>query len=355
MVLVGHRRDLAQAGHLARDAVDVGHGEVHARFVRSCQQVQHGVGGAAHRDVERHGVFERGLVGDGARQDRVIVLLVVAARQVHDQAAGAQEQLLAVRVRGQHGAVTGQGQAQRLGQAVHRVGGKHARARTAGRTGRAFDFGDVGVGDGVVAGLDHGVHQVELDDLLAAIDHLDHFAGFHRAAGDEHHGNVDAHGSHQHARRDLVAVGDAHHRIGAVGVDHVLDRVGDQVARRQRVQHAAVAHGDAVIDRDGVEFFRNATGFFDLARYQLAQVLQVHMAGHELGEGVDDRDDRLVEVAVFHAGSAPQGARAGHVAAVGGGAGTIDWHDGSPKIRRQRSTTECLGPAGLSNIRLSRL
>jgi hypothetical protein len=28
VVLVGHRRHLAQAGHLARDAVDVGHGEV---------------------------------------------------------------------------------------------------------------------------------------------------------------------------------------------------------------------------------------------------------------------------------------------------------------------------------------
>jgi hypothetical protein len=45
---------------------------------------------------------------------------------------------------------------------------------------------------------------------------------------------------------------------------------------------------------------------FDLARDQLAQVLEVHVAGHELGEGVGHGDDRLAEVAVLHAGGAPQ-------------------------------------------------
>ena len=52
---------------------------------------------------------------------------------------------------------------------------------------------------------------------------------------------------------------------------------------------------------------------------QLPQVFQVDMAGNELGEGVGDRDDRLVEVTVLHAGSAPQRARAGHIASVSGG------------------------------------
>jgi hypothetical protein len=68
---------------------------------------------------------------------------------------------------------------------------------------------------------------------------------------------------------------------------------------------------------------------FDLARHQLAEVLEVHVAGHELGEGVGDRDDRLAEVAILHAGGAPQGAGAGHVAAVGGGAGAIMGHTGA--------------------------
>ena len=66
-----------------------------------------------------------------------------------------------------------------------------------------------------------------------------------------------------------------------------------------------MAHGDAVIDRDGVELFRNAAGLLDLARHKLAEVLQVHVARHELREGVDHRDDRLAEVFILHAGRAP--------------------------------------------------
>ena len=64
----------------------------------------------------------------------------------------------------------------------------------------------------------------------------------------------------------------------------------------------------------------------DLARHQLAEVLQMDMAGHELGEGIDDGDDRLAEIPVLHAGGAPQAARAGHVAAVGGRARAIGGH-----------------------------
>ena len=60
----------------------------------------------------------------------------------------------------------------------------------------------------------------------------------------------------------------------------------------------------------------------------LAEVLEVDVAGDELGERVGDGDDGLAEVAVLHAGGAPQAAGAGHVAAVGGGAGTIGGHGG---------------------------
>src|SRR5690606_36760298 len=43
---------------------------------------------------------------------------------------------------------------------------------------------------------------------------------------------------------------------------------------------------------------------------------------------IDDSDDGLVEVVVFHAGGAPKRARAGHVAAMGRSAGTILRHLG---------------------------
>ncbi len=168
-------------------------------------------------------------------------------------------------------------------------------------------------------------------------------AGFHRAAGDEDHRDVQAQGGHQHAGGDLVAVGDADNGVSAVGVDHVLDRVSDDFAAGQRVQHAVVAHGDAVVDRDGVEFLGDTAGLFDFPCDQLAQVLQVYVPGHELGEGVGDGDDRLFEVFVLHAGGAPQGACAGHVAAEGGGFRTVIRHDeGSRGVEQTGKHTNSL-------------
>ena len=43
--------------------------------------------------------------------------------------------------------------------------------------------------------------------------------------------------------------------VGVVplGAHHGFDRVGDQVARLQRIAHAVGAHRDAVADADGVE------------------------------------------------------------------------------------------------------
>ena len=96
--------------------------------------------------------------------------------------------------------------------------------------------------------------------------------GFHRAAGDKDDRNIETHRSHQHAWCDLVAVGNTHQRIGTVGVTHVLDAIGDDVAARQRVEHAIVTHGDPVIHGDRVELFGHASRFFDLARHQLPHV-----------------------------------------------------------------------------------
>jgi hypothetical protein len=118
-----------------------------------------------------------------------------------------------------------------------------------------------------------------------------------------------------------------------VAVDHVFDRVGNDFSRRQRIEHAVMAHGDAVIDGNGIEFLGDAAGLLDLARDELAEILQMHMARHELREGIDDRDDRLAEIRILHAGGAPQAARAGHVAAMGGGAGAIGRHSVVPGCR----------------------
>ena len=111
-----------------------------------------------------------------------------------------------------------------------------------------------------------------------------------------------------------------------MGVGHVFDAVGDQFARGQRIEHAVVAHGDAVIHGDGVELLGDPAGGLDLPRHQLPEVLQMHMAGDELGEGIGDGDDRLAEIPVLHAGRAPEAAGARHVAAMGRSAGAIGRH-----------------------------
>ena len=66
-----------------------------------------------------------------------------------------------------------------------------------------------------------------------------------------------------------------------------------------------MAHGDAVIDRDSIEFLGDPACRLDFPCDELAKVLQVNMAGDELGEAVGDGDDRLAEILVLHARRAP--------------------------------------------------
>ena len=59
---------------------------------------------------------------------------------------------------------------------------------------------------------------------------------------------------------------------------------------------------------------------------ELAEVFQMDVAGHELGEGIGDGDDGFVEVPILHSGGAPEAAGAGHIAAMSGGSGAIMRH-----------------------------
>ncbi len=151
-------------------------------------------------------------------------------------------------------------------------------------------------------------------------------AGLHRAAGNEDHRNINAHGCHQHAGGDLVAIGDAHHGVGAVSVYHVFNGIGDDVAAGQAIEHAVVTHGDAIVNGDGIELLGDTAGLLNLPSDQLPQVFQVDVAGNELSEGVHHRNDGLLEVFILHPGGAPQCACAGHIAARGGGTGAILRH-----------------------------
>ena len=147
-------------------------------------------------------------------------------------------------------------------------------------------------------------------------DALDAGTGLHRATGHKNRGDVQAHSSQKHTGGDLIAVRDADQGVGTVRVHHVLNRIRNQVARRQRVQHAVVTHSNTVINGDGVEFLGDATRLTDSTGDQFTHVLQVHVTGHKLGERVSDRNNGLAEIIVTHTGGTPQGASTGHITAV---------------------------------------
>jgi hypothetical protein len=129
----------------------------------------------------------------------------------------------------------------------------------------------------------------------------------------------------------IAAVRNADQGVRGMPVDHVLDRVGDHLTGRQRVEHAAMAHCDAVVHGDRVELAGDAAGFPDRPGHDVAEVLEVHVAGHELGIGVGDGHDGFAEVPVPHAGGPPQRSRAGGVAPMSGNAGTQCGHSLTPR------------------------
>ena len=70
--------------------------------------MQDGISGAAHGDIQRHGIFKGRTVGYLSRQDGVIVMFVMLASKVHYRTTCLQKQLLTIRVGGEHGAVARQ-------------------------------------------------------------------------------------------------------------------------------------------------------------------------------------------------------------------------------------------------------
>ncbi len=165
MVFLRTRRHLTQLRHLAGELIDITHGEVDFCFLRRRQQMQDGIGGTAHGDIQRHGVFKSRLAGDIARQRGSVILLVIAFGQLDDTFTGVQEQLLTIGVGRQQRAVTRLRQAQRFGQAVHGVRREHPGTGAAGRQATLYLIALL-VGHFRIRPLNHRIHQVKLDDFI---------------------------------------------------------------------------------------------------------------------------------------------------------------------------------------------
>src|SRR5579884_723048 len=284
MPFVG-RADLAQVRRALGDGVDALKRIFDARLLSNRQGMQNSVGRAAHRHVQREGVVNRFGVDNLARRE-------IGFDKLQDHAPGLARQFAPRFAGGEPRAIAGQGDAQRLHQAIHRVGGEHAGAGAAGRAGILFKGKQFLVIDLARLVRAHTLEDADEVDGTA----IGQLASRHRAAADEDSGDIEAHRCHQHARHNLVAIGDADHAVEAVRLDHRLHTIGNQFAAGQRVFHADMAHGNAVINADGVELKGNAArrtnGLFD----QLAKRLQMDMSRHHVHIGIADGDERLVEI-----------------------------------------------------------
>ena len=163
-----------------------------------------------------------------------------------------------------------------LVQAIHGIGGKHARTRAAGRAGTTLNSVYLLVTYLRVASEHHRVDQVV---SLVTVN-----SSFHWATRDKDSGDIKAHSSHQHAGGNLVTVTDADHGIDGMGIAHVFNAVGDQVAGWQGVEHPGMAHGDTIINGDCVELGGKATRFGDNFFEMLTDFMEMDVARDELGE-----------------------------------------------------------------------
>ncbi len=94
---------------------------------------------------------------------------------------------------------------------------------------------------------------------------------------------------------------------------HEFDGVGDDLARNEARLHALRAHGNAVVDGDGVELHGRAAGFANALLDGFGDVAEMEVAGPDLSPGVGDADDGLVQVlfAEAHAAQVRAGGGAG--------------------------------------------
>ena len=74
-------------------------------------------------------------------------------------------------------------------------------------------------------------------------------------------------------------------------LEHRLHRVGDDLPRRQGVEHPAVPHGDPVAHADRVELEGDAARLADALSPHQLHLVQVDVAGDDLDERVAIRRD----------------------------------------------------------------
>ncbi len=157
----------------------------------------------------------------------------------------------------------GEGHTESLGARGHGVGGVHATTGTGTGAGVAhgvvadlFGIGGAAVGEVLAVGLEGGNNVERAFDASAS-------TGSDGAAIKHNTRSVETTERHEDTGHVLIATGDDDTSIEPVTTAGGLDRVGDEIARRERVGHGVGAHRDTVRDTDGAELVAGETSFLN--------------------------------------------------------------------------------------------
>jgi hypothetical protein len=118
-----------------------------------------------------------------------------------------------------------------------------------------------------------------------------------------------------------------------MGIDHVLNRISDNLARRQTVDHSVMTHRNAIVHGDRVEFLRDPTSGFNLTADQLTQIFEMNVSGDKLGKGIGNCNDGFLKILGLHSGGAPERTSTRHIASLSRGFGSINWHSASDSAK----------------------
>ena len=265
-----------------KDLADLVEAEGQAGLVGQRRQMQRGVGRSAGGRDNGRAVFQRFSRHDLARQR------AAPLQHLHHEPPGLARDLCPLGIHAGDHRDVGHGQADRLGNHGHGVGGElsgtSADRRQAialdARQRRLVDFAGHETADGLV-----GIQHRQGSSLEPS--------GQRAAAIDENRWHVAADHPHHHAGKRLVTTAEPDQGIVGEAVDDGFDRIRDQFARKQRELHALVIHADAVGDRNGGEFPRRAAGLGDAGLGGINLEIVGHVAGRLLALHADDADHRL--------------------------------------------------------------
>ena len=93
-----------------------------------------------------------------------------------------------------------------------------------------------------------------------------------------------------------------------MALDRTLDRVGDDLAARERIAHAFVVHGDAIANADRGHLHWRAPCHAHACLHRISDGLQVNMARDDLVLRGNDRNKRTIELFVGETVSLEQAA-----------------------------------------------